>query len=57
LPQEADQRLRGQGATYYVRNAPDGHTGKNPDDRFVRLVTSFASSAEDIDNFVTLARS
>lgn len=56
LAPEADARLRAAGATYYVRNAPNG-IGAPEGHRFVRLVTSFATTEEDLRRFVALARS
>jgi threonine aldolase len=57
LPQRLHERLQAQGAHYYVihtdRTDPDtvpaGHV-------LVRLVTSFATTEDDIDKFVSLAK-
>lgn len=56
LPAASDQRLKGAGATYYpwdMEWLPAGmprHTGQ-----LVRLVTSFATTDEEIEQFVALA--
>ena len=57
LPQSLHERLQAQGAHYYVihtdrtdpATVPAGHV-------LVRLVTSFATTEDDIDKFVSLAK-
>ncbi|MEA2934459.1 MAG: threonine aldolase [Variibacter sp.] len=57
LPRDADARLRAAGATYYVRNPPDDLPGSAGDRLFVRLVTSFATTEDDVRRFIHMARS
>jgi threonine aldolase len=57
VPQSLEKRLRAAGAMYYVRRSdslPSG-TKIDPDDLLIRLVTSFATSADEVDRFVALA--
>jgi threonine aldolase len=56
LPKAADARLRAAGATYYVRDSASlpNHVTVGPDTLLVRLVTSFATRAADVDRFVDL---
>lgn len=54
LPRTLDAKLRSAGAAYYVR--PSEGLTLPPDRVLVRLVTSFATEAEDIDTFVKLCR-
>jgi threonine aldolase len=49
LPRALDARLKAAGATYYVRSS--GNLELGPDEVLVRLVTSFATQAEDIERF------
>jgi threonine aldolase len=58
LPHEADRRLREAGATYATwprEFLPEG-TAVDEDAVFARLVTSFATSESDIEQFVATAR-
>jgi threonine aldolase len=58
LPAQTHARLRAAGATYYARHSdslPD-RTVIAPGDVLARLVTSFATSATEVDRFVALAR-
>jgi threonine aldolase len=52
LPAAIDERLRAAGAVYHPWRAP-GDT--KPGDK-VRLVTSFVTRSEDVDEFLTVAR-
>lgn len=57
LPQSLDRRLRAAGAIYYdwyVDGLPDGREPA-PDESFIRLVTSFATKAEEVDAFAHAA--
>jgi threonine aldolase len=57
VPRSVEKRLKAAGATYYVRRSESlpPATKTDPDDLLVRLVTSFATSADEIDRFVELA--
>ncbi|HEY7661924.1 MAG TPA: beta-eliminating lyase-related protein [Xanthobacteraceae bacterium] len=58
LPPELDARLRAAGATYYPWTTTKTKTHAEASTRdgiLVRLVTSFATSAEEVDRFVTTA--
>jgi threonine aldolase len=52
VPRALDAKLRAAGANYYVRNSDSLDIGA--DNVLIRLVTSFASVAEDIERFVNL---
>jgi threonine aldolase len=52
LPRALDAKLKAAGANYYVRSG-DGLT-LGPDEVLARLVTSFATKADDIERFVAL---
>ena len=52
LPVPLQEALRGAGATFYPWHAP----GLNPSETRVRLVTHHATSPEDVEAFVALAR-
>jgi threonine aldolase len=52
LPRALDAKLKAAGADYYVRNSDGLDIGA--DDVLVRLVTSFATIDEDIEQFVSL---
>jgi len=55
LPAKVDARLRDAGATYYPWSTqPDGIT-LPPDGTLVRLVTSFATDAGEVDRFIAIA--
>lgn len=57
LPKPVTERLRAAGAQFYVRSSdslPPGRT-VGPEEVLIRLVTSFATRAEDIDRFVEIA--
>jgi threonine aldolase len=56
LPRAADARLKAAGAAYYpwpASGLPQGTVGA--DEILVRLVTSFATTAEEVDRFVAAA--
>ncbi|MBP8307179.1 MAG: low specificity L-threonine aldolase [Burkholderiaceae bacterium] len=58
MPRELALRLQGEGAEFYewyVSALPPGQ-GARPDQMFVRLVCSFATTDEQIDTFVNRAR-
>jgi threonine aldolase len=52
VPRALDAKLRAAGASYYVRNSDTLDTGA--DNVLIRLVTSFATIAEDVERFVDL---
>jgi threonine aldolase len=52
LPRALDARLKQAGARYYVRSSESLAIGA--DNVLVRLVTSFATQAADIDAFMRL---
>ena len=52
LPVPLQEALRGAGATFYPWHAP----GLNPSETRVRLVTHHATSPEDVEAFLALAR-
>jgi threonine aldolase len=57
VPKAVEHRLRTAGAHFYVRRSeslPDGHR-LGPDQSLIRLVTSFATRADEVDRFVGLA--
>ena len=54
LPRRLDAKLKAAGANYYVRTSDSLEVG--PDHVLVRLVTSFATEAEDIACFVNLCK-
>lgn len=57
LPKAAEARLKSAGAQFYVRHTESlpGHIKLPPDQCLIRLVTSFATQAEEVDAFVELA--
>lgn len=58
LPPAADARLKAAGATYYAwhsQSLPESEM-LSPDAQLVRLVTSFATTHQDVDCFVAIAR-
>jgi threonine aldolase len=58
LPSRVDTRLKAEGASYYpwtTESLPKG-VALERDATLVRLVTSFATSAAEVDRFVELAR-
>jgi threonine aldolase len=54
LPAALDAKLRAAGATYYVRNSDGLAIGAG--NVLVRLVTSFATTDEDVSHFVELCK-
>jgi threonine aldolase len=58
LPPQLDARLRTLGATYYpwTTNTRSNGMASPRDGTLVRLVTSFATTAEEVERFVTTAR-
>jgi threonine aldolase len=58
LPPQIDARLRAAGATYYpwTANASSNGVGSGGDGMLVRLVTSFATTAHEVERFVATAR-
>jgi threonine aldolase len=57
LPARADERLSSAGAIYYpwaTDFLPEGVALKG-DETLVRLVTSFATSVDEVDRFVAIA--
>jgi len=57
LPAAADARLKQAGASYYPWLTDALPDGVSRDIALVRLVTSFATAAEEVDRFVALAQS
>ena len=58
LPSQLDARLKAEGASYYpwtTESLPQGIM-LGQDATLVRLVTSYATSSEEVDRFVELAR-
>src|SRR5215472_6015159 len=56
LPSQVDARLKAAGASYYPWST-DASNGVAPRDAtLVRLVTSFATTADEVDRFVAVAR-
>jgi threonine aldolase len=58
LPKVADARLRAAGATYYVRQSESLPPGMaiGADRMLARLVTSFATTEDEVDRFADLVR-
>ena len=57
LPQRLHEHLQAQGAHYYVIRTDRTHPATTPRDHvLVRLVTSFATSENHIDKFLSLAK-
>jgi threonine aldolase len=57
LPSPIDARLKAAGASYYPWTSDGVLDGVAPDATLVRLVTSFATRAEEVDRFVQTASS
>jgi threonine aldolase len=58
LPSRVDARLKAAGASYYpwtTEALPNG-MALPPDVVLVRLVTSFATTVDEVDRFITTAR-
>jgi len=55
LPRVLDAKLKAAGASYYVR--PSGDLRLPPDHVLARLVTSFATQADDVGRFANLCKS
>jgi threonine aldolase len=57
LPKSVEARLRAAGARFYVRGSDSLPAGTNAgaDALLIRLVASFATSAEEVDRFIALA--
>src|SRR5262249_22358323 len=58
LPSRVDARLKAAGASYYPWTTDARSNGVAParDATLVRLVTSFATTADEVDRFVAVAR-
>lgn len=56
LPEQLDRKLKAAGASYYVRRADmlAGSSSANGQGLLARLVTSFATTDEDVQKFITL---
>jgi threonine aldolase len=56
LPKVLDGSLRAAGASYYIRHSdslpPGIHAG--PDEMLIRLVTSFATTEAEVEQFAAL---
>jgi threonine aldolase len=57
LPPRIDARLKAAGASYYPWTSDGVPSGVAPDATLVRLVTSFATRADEVDRFVGMANS
>ena len=55
LPKAVEARLKAAGARYYVRHSDSLPARLAPDQCLIRLVTSFATREDEIDQFATLA--
>jgi threonine aldolase len=57
VPKAVEARLAAAGARYYVRRSDSLPPAVrfDPDDRLIRLVTSFATTTDEVDRFVGLA--
>jgi threonine aldolase len=57
LPKAAVAKLKSAGAQFYVRSSDSlpGHIRLGSDQSLIRLVTSFATRAEDVEKFAELA--
>ena len=57
LPRPASERLKAKGASFYPWTADSlpAAVKASPDEILVRLVTSFATTAEEVDAFVAMA--
>ncbi|MEA2981824.1 MAG: threonine aldolase [Alphaproteobacteria bacterium] len=55
LPKAVEARLKAAGAHYYVRHSESLPARLQPHQCLIRLVTSFATREDEIDQFVTLA--
>jgi threonine aldolase len=55
LPKAVEARLKAAGARYYVRRSESLPVRMEPDQRLIRLVASFATREDEVDQFVTLA--
>jgi threonine aldolase len=59
IPRVLDDRLKAAGAHYYgwtVRAFPAALNPPGEKEAFIRLVTSYATTAEDIDRLIAVAR-
>jgi threonine aldolase len=58
FPEALDAKLRAAGAIYYVRRGRSlpAHVKSKPGDVLVRMVTSFATKAEDVERFLGLVQ-
>jgi threonine aldolase len=56
LPKAIDERLKAAGASYYPWQSASLPAGNTGDGTLVRLVTSFATTDEDVTRFISLAR-
>jgi len=56
MPEHLDRKLKAAGASYYVRHADMLAGGRNPagDGSLARLVTSFATTEDDVQKFIRL---
>ena len=57
LPSRIDARLKAAGASYYPWSSDGVPSGVAPDATLVRLVTSFATRADEVGRFVGIANS
>ena len=58
LPPQIDARLKAAGASYYpwMMSAPANGTASTRDGTLVRLVTSFATTADEVTRFMEIVR-
>jgi threonine aldolase len=55
VPKTVEARLKAAGARYYVRRSESLPAPLQPDQCLIRLVASFATRADEVDQFVELA--
>ena len=55
VPKAVEAQLRAAGARYYVRRTESLEAPLRPDQCLIRLVASFATRADEVDQFVELA--
>jgi threonine aldolase len=55
MPKTVEARLKAAGARYYVRRSESLPAPLQPDQCLIRLVASFATRADEVDQFVELA--
>ena len=56
LPRKTDAALRAAGVAYHAWTCREAGVEAGPDEVFVRLVTSFATTAAEVDTLIKIAR-